>query len=94
MLKESEVGKRRLKQPCGRTEFQTRRKSREGTGENMSTRLMTVMQYFTDRGGIKRVKIDSRMFCCLRIFETAKFEGDITCVLLIGARRFAALFWG
>jgi len=32
MLKESEVGKRRLKQPCGRVELQMRRKLREGRG--------------------------------------------------------------
>jgi len=49
MLKEFEVGKRRLKQPCGRVELQMRVKLREGRG-NMSTRLMTVMQYFADRG--------------------------------------------
>jgi len=33
MLKESEVGKRRLKQPRGRAEFQMRRKLREGRGK-------------------------------------------------------------
>ena len=33
MLKESEVGKRRLKQPCGRAEFQMKRKLREGGGK-------------------------------------------------------------
>jgi len=33
MLKQSEVGKRRLKQPCGRAEFQMRRRLREGRGK-------------------------------------------------------------
>jgi hypothetical protein len=33
MLKESEVGKRRLKQPCGRREFRMRRKLWEGEGK-------------------------------------------------------------
>ena len=33
MLKESEVGKRRLRQPCGRAELQMRRRLGEGRGE-------------------------------------------------------------
>jgi hypothetical protein len=66
MLKESEVGKRRLKQPCGRAEFQ-----REGRGK---------YEYqINDRNAVfyrPRGQIDSRIFRCLRIFKTAMFQGN------------------
>jgi len=70
MLKESEVGKRRLKQPCGRAEFQMK-KLREGRRK---------YEYqINDRNAVfykPRGQIDSRIFRCLRIFKTAMFQGN------------------
>jgi hypothetical protein len=75
MLKDSEVGKRRLKHPCGRTEFQMRKKLREGRGK-YEYQINDRNAVFHRPRGHQNSEIDSRMFRCARIFNTAMFQGD------------------
>jgi hypothetical protein len=68
MLKEYEVGKRRLKQPCGRREFRRRRKLREGKYEYQIDDRNAVLQRPL---GYEKSQIDSLKFCCL-VYEFSK----------------------